>query len=189
MRKVVKRKVNKRNTFGIAMVVLLVLSTLGFAFVSRLSGSSSSIESKSYAGLTFVREGDYWVTDIGKNKFYFSYFPSDLNVSVDVSAKLEDYAKEEVYFVNSVIDEKSLKAKQEFLINLNGYILRAQDACLEGTFCERDIPEKNCSDNLIVFVDNSLNESGVWQEDKCVYFSGDYVEGMDGFLYRIFGIR
>jgi hypothetical protein len=95
-----------------------------------------------------------------------------------------------LYFVNNKA------ASNEIINNLKGIFSRYQEACLVGG-CDyddvnetgnKDLPEKTCSDNLIVF-DEIENETRVWQENNCVYISGNYILGADAFLYNVFGIK
>ena len=64
-----------------------------------------------------------------------------------------------------------------------GRFLRVQEACYGP--CEEDLPEKNCTDNLIIWQDSPENK--VYQEENCVFIDGD-MRTVDAFLYDLFGL-
>ena len=66
--------------------------------------------------------------------------------------------------------------------NLGRYASRIQEACYGE--CERDFPEKDCSENLIVF--KEMEERKIYQEEKCIFIEGDLLS-VDAFLYKIMG--
>jgi hypothetical protein len=59
---------------------------------------------------------------------------------------------------------------------------RIQLACYGS--CELDLPEKDCSANLIVWTDGVGGQ--VTQGEGCVFIEGD-LRAVDAFLYRVFG--
>ena len=62
-----------------------------------------------------------------------------------------------------------------------------QEACLNNTLCEGDLPVKGCEVNLIIF--EKGNETKVYQEDSCVYLVGDSIRSADVFLYKVLKIK
>ena len=179
-----KKQKKKQIIVGVVLVGLLVLSTLGY---SLLSGDRDEKSKQKYGGFEFVKQNNYWTLDIEGKVFYFQYLPQEVDdVSVSGSYNLQNYGNKVLYFVN--LDSR---AGQEILNNLERYVLRAQEACLEDLNCSKDSPVKTCDDNLIIFEEqNSINnKTQVYQDANCVYISEDYVKGADAFLYRILGIR
>ncbi|MCR4284476.1 MAG: hypothetical protein NUV97_00335, partial [archaeon] len=129
-------------------------------------------------GITFLRDGGLWKANFGGTTFGFQYLPSELeNVSIQGYFGLEQYSNKPLYIVNPN------DAIGEILNNLNPYLLRYQEACLEGTPCGGDIPIKNCEENLIIFLEG--DETKVYQDRNCVYLEGDSVMGADAFLYKM----
>ena len=49
---------------------------------------------------------------------------------------------------------------------------------------EQDLPEKDCSEEIIVFKDSPENK--VYQEENCIFIEGD-IKAVDAFLYKILG--
>jgi len=164
------------------MIGLLVLSTAGFAIMGNRSENSGASKEK-YGDFEFVKYGGGWATELQGQVYYFSYLPQDVeNVSVIGFYSLQDYANKPLYFVNTNV------AAQEILGGVNNIVERYQEACLEGFNCtSTDLPVKNCTSNVIVF--RKENNTKVWQEENCVYISGNFVRGADAFLYKILGIR
>ena len=93
-----------------------------------------------------------------------------------INFDIEDYYRKVVYVAS---DNKG--AMYEIGQNLGKYTERMQEACYGN--CSENLPEKNCSDLLIVF-DESI-ERKVYQEENCVFIEGD-LKAVDAFLWRIF---
>ncbi|MAG39505.1 hypothetical protein CMI41_00875 [Candidatus Pacearchaeota archaeon] len=179
MRRIKIGKEESRKRFwAIVFLVLLTLSTVGYAIVNSFGGSGGS---SSDSG-DFSLEGNYWTILIGSQKYYFSYLPSDLeNVSISGEFGLGDYYDVPLYFT----DEN--QGSIEILNNLGRYILRAQEACISEEDCDGDLPVKDCAvDNVVIFSDG---DGSVRSDAKCVYLSGDSVKGADKFLYEVLKIK
>lgn len=177
-------KEKKRNQIiiGTVLVSLLLLSTIGYSFFSRDSSSVGG-ETTKEKGIIFSNINNYWRAKIGGIDFNFQFLPSQVeDISVETTMSLDDYAGEVVYFVNPG------SVASEALNNLNAYILRYQEACLEGEFCVREgLPIKNCEDKLIIYKESS--ETKVTQESNCVFIEGEGIKATDAFLYKILDIN
>jgi hypothetical protein len=117
--------------------------------------------------------------------FYFQYLPQELeNASITGFYNIQEYIGKPLYFVNDN------QASYEILRNLEPYILRYQKACLNNSEdCEEELPVKDCNNNIIVFSsEESEFEAKVWREKNCVYISGNFIKGADGFLYKMLKI-
>ena len=183
MRKIQTKEIIDRNKkrnniiIGVVLIGLMFFSILGYSFLGGDEGEESVVE---YRGLKFFREGGMWKLPIEEQIFYFQYLPEEVeNVSISGFYSLQNYADQPLYFVNLV--------SGEILNNLERYVPRWQEACLnDSSDCEDDLPSKTCEDNLIIFSEE--NNTAVWQEDSCVYISGDFSRASDAFLYKLFGI-
>ena len=170
-------KKKKKNQFvvGAVMVFLLVVSTLGYSLMSNNDDESSGV---SEFGIKFFKSNGLWRAEIDGGVFGFQNLPSEiLDVNVNISIGLANYSGKVLYFVSPN------NGASEILNNLGGYVPRYQEACLDAENCEGDWPIKNCSDNLIIFVE--ANETSVYQNGGCVYIAGDGVAGADAFLYEV----
>lgn len=165
----------KRNTLWMSIILIgiMVLSTAGYFSLSGRKNSSSGNEN-------IQQVGDEWIVKYGSSFLRMKNSPESVNnVSVLISNDLNSYYGKDVY-----IASKNSGAKYEIGQNLASYAGRMQEACY-GT-CEENLPEKNCTENLIVFNDSA--ESKVYQEQNCVFIDGD-LSAVDAFLYKIFGIN
>jgi len=99
------------------------------------------------------------------------------NIQVKSSKSIADYAGKVIY-----LDSDSSLVANEIKSTLGLYSSRIQPACFGS--CEKNLPELNCSDNLIVW--NSSKIDNIYQEDECVFIEGD-IKTLDAFIYHTFG--
>ena len=186
-----KKKRNTQIIVGVVLIGLMVLSTVGYAFVREDdSGGNSKV---SYNGFEFVRvNNQYWGLSVEGQDFYFQNLPSETsNVSISGTYILGDYVDEPLYFVNL---DTGNSAAQEILNDVGRYVLRYQEACIEGFDCTaKDFPIKNCNESNVIVFEQPLESFGetdtiVRKEGNCVYITGDLIIGSDAFLYRLLGI-
>ena len=147
----------------------MVLSTLGFAF--SFYNPDEQVNEQN----TDINE-DYSI-NIGGNKVYLTNSRTQIgNVSTNLSIEVQQYSNKPLYLdVNG-----SNSVLQEIGSSLGKYASRTQEACYGK--CEENLPEKDCSTNLIVWKDSLENK--VYQEDNCVFIEGD-INSADAFLYKI----
>ena len=74
--------------------------------------------------------------------------------------------------------------RDEISLSLGRYTGRIQEACYGK--CDKDLPEKDCTQNLIVWKDSAENK--VYSQGKCVFIEGD-LRAVDAFLYKIFELN
>ena len=101
----------------------------------------------------------------------------DAEIPLEISMKINDFSGKTLY-----IDSENLAVNGEILNNLGKYSYRIQEACYGE--CERNLPEKSCEDNFIVFRESE--ERNVYQEENCIFIDGD-LSSVDAFLYKILG--
>ena len=168
-----KQKRQKRIG-SIVLVCLLLLSTLGFAIGTVVDKGTQN------PGQGAHFNGQYWVYSGAGRDYYFSYNPSDINfTNVSFNMNLGDIQNKILYLDNP---ENSASAIIES--NLAGWVGRIQPACFGE--CEFDLPERNCSEPLIV-IRNSESES-IRQEEMCVFVNGGEM-AINAFLYKILGFN
>ncbi|MBT6690132.1 hypothetical protein HN903_03805 [archaeon] len=196
-------RARRRNNIimGVGMIFLLLASTAGFAIMNADSEEESVVEE---LGFEFVRDGGMWKLILDESVFGFQYLPSEVeDVDVNVSVEFGDYSGKALYFVNPN------EGVGEVLNNLGGYILRYQESCLQqdsresvvggrwsddlgnltnnsDVFCDENLPIKDCDSNLIIF--DIGNETRVYGDNNCVFIEGDFLKGVDAFLYDILDI-
>jgi len=154
------------------MLLVLVVSSVGYAFMGRDSESNNS-GSKTYYN------GDKWAIDANGGKLLFTYPPENVsNVIVDTDLTLQNYYQKPLY-----IASKDNLVGNEISLSLGKYVSRMQNACYGN--CTYDYPEKDCNDNLIIH--NSSGSGRIYQENNCIFVDGNLME-LDAFLYKVFGL-
>lgn len=164
----------KSTILTFILLGLLILSTVGFAFMS-FSKEDSGNTNKDY----FEIPGGGWGTTYQDQVFQFNT-PRDSysNVSIISGITVNNYYSQEIY-----IDSTNQAVYNELQSVLNRFAARIQPACyLE---CDLDLPEKNCSSYLIVWKDSQENK--VYQKENCIFIEGD-LRAVDAFLVNILGI-
>lgn len=161
-----KRKKNARYLTFFMLFVLLI-GTVGYAF---LMGDRQSKGTNS-------GEDMQWI-DFGKQRVYLTNPKSAVgNTSINITEDLSFYGNEKVY-----VASKSDNIYYEISNTLGRITERIQKACYGK--CAENLPEKNCSDKLIIW--NPSQENKVYQKENCVFIDGD-LRTVDAFLYHIFG--
>ena len=165
-----RRSVRNGRILALLMLIILLGSTAGYAF---LSYSRAGRESQTDGQETV--QG--WPLKVGENTIYLSTSPASSSaVSVQTSTTITSYAGKNLY-----VDATSDAILAEIQNTLGKYAY-LQEGCYGS--CERDVPELNCTSPLIVWRGGS--ENSVHEEEQCVFIDGD-MRSVDAFLYRIFG--
>jgi hypothetical protein len=186
--KEVRERKKKRNQIliGVVMIILLVVSTAGFALLNRdVDSQNSGSEVREYNGIEFYRQQNLWVTEINGKALAFSYLPQEIeDVEISLTHTVNNLIGKPLYLVNasSAKDIIGFNLMPEFAQRIN-------EACLSTENCnESDYPIKDCFvDNIIVYRDNE-EITKVYQENNCIIIEGDKAKGTDRFLQRILGI-
>ncbi len=167
----------KRNSLliGAFILLILVLGTVGYGFLSNPNLNSGTAGADYEEGKVTEINGR-WEAIVNGQVYYFSNSIETIkNISVDESLNINDFSG-----VNLYIDANNTAIMNELYQNLRYYSLKISEGCYGS--CDRDIPEKDCSDNLIVWRDSIENR--VYQEEKCIFIEGD-LRAVDAFLYKI----
>jgi hypothetical protein len=175
------QKTRRRNNIimGIAMIAILMISTLGYSLMSNEEEKKSKTTE---FGMDFFYENGLWKISFQDKIFGFQYLPSEIStVEKNISINLGTYSGNPLYIVSPN------EGLSEILNNIGDYALRYQEACLVNTTCQGDLPQKTCENNIIIF--ETGNETRVYQKENCVFIVGDSVKGADAFLYSILGVN
>ncbi len=176
-----KRRKRTTSILSILMLGILLFGTAGFAF-SYYGGTSNSDGSTDSSG---TQEGfnsaGQWVKVLNGQSFYFTNSPEDVkDIKIDLSKTLGEYSGNKIY----IAGESNSLSYNEIVSVLGQYSSGLQPACFGK--CEDNLPEKTCSDNIIVL--NESEENSVSQENNCVFINGN-VKAADAFLFEILGIN
>lgn len=175
-------KIKRRNAviIGLTLIFLLVISSLGYSIMSREPEESSFVD---YGPYRFFRVSDYWVLKTEELELSFSNLPNELeNITLEGEYNLMDYYNEPIYLVNANV------GANELLSILGRYALRYQEACINESDCIEDLPLKDCSENVFIFIDSN-EENKVYKNESCVYIKGDQIKGVDKLLYALLNIN
>ncbi len=173
----VHAETQRRNyrILGILLIVLMVGSSLGYAFslFGDSKQDSSSTDNEPYF------DGARWVITVGGSSFYLTHGPSDVtNVSIEGAPSLGDFAGKTAY-----VASEDKVAQQMVLQLLSQYAERVQAACY-GPCEDSDLPEKNCAEALVVI--RSSSEPRIWKDQSCTFLEGD-VRTAEAYIYYLLG--
>lgn len=157
-------KARKRNIAIISffMLFLLVVSTAGYALI--VGGNFGSSNDNNQADI------EYWLP-LG------SSLEEIKDIPVNIYFSLENYKNFPVY-----ISANNSRVFSGIYSIIGKYASRVNEACYKE--CEEDLPEKDCSENFIVYKESE--ENIVYQLDRCIFIEGN-LKTVDAFLYRIAG--
>ncbi len=190
-----RERVNRRNQLivGIILILLMLFSTVGFAFSFGISGNA--VEEIEYNGIEFSRDVNtgYWNFNIDNNDFFTVYNPEEVQDIKFVNHKtMQNYAGKPLYFIGEAGDGFA-----ELYRAISNFALRIGGACLDEE-CKEDYPIKNCEiDNVIIIeevIDNVEDniEEGVTTQNNCVYIRAkpeNLVKYVDAYLFNLLGIK
>lgn len=184
-----KEKKTKKNQLivGLILILLMVLSTLGYALTGR--GDENNVKKVKYKDIDFLKNNDYWSFNYNGYDFATRYYPEEVkDISITNKLVFSSYTSKPLYFVTD-----SNQPDLEIARNLNQAVLRIQNACLSSENCTTDSPIKSCSeDNIIVIKEPNEDENEkIYQSDKCIFIIAKDVNQTrfsDAFLFNIFRI-
>lgn len=173
-----KGQKRRSRMFGMFMLLIMVLSTVGYAFVTFQENRSSTNSADSQ--LQEQDANSRWILDYQGQKLSLSSSKESVkNISVASFLTINNYIGNPVY-----IDYGNNSAVlYELSLNLGNYADRVIPACYGK--CELNLPEKNCTDYLIVY--NQSNKNRVYQQENCVFIEGD-IRAADAFIYTTFKV-
>jgi hypothetical protein len=176
---VIERRNNRnKRIIGIVIIALLVLSTAGFA-LTGLGGNLGSTDTTLPDG-EVVYNGQYWIYSVSGQQFYFTHKKEDVNIeSFTFNKGFADFAGKPLY-----IDTESPAVLNEVSLNLGRFVTKMQEVCYGS--CDRDLPEKDCSENLISFKESQT--ASIREQENCVFIEGD-LKTVDAFLYKVLGLN
>jgi hypothetical protein len=173
-----KSEKKKKFIVGIILISLMLFSTAGFALTGLYGGNSGGSGDEGDLDGPYYN-GQYWVYPVGGVEYYFSNNKEEVNIEiVSIDRSLFDYSGKNLY-----IDSKDSSVLNEIYVNLGRYTGRVQEACYGE--CERDLPEKDCSENLIKW--EQSDQERIYEEENCVFIEGS-LKTLDAFLFKILNI-
>jgi len=191
MRRIITRtqqdKTTKRNhlIMGLLLIGLMVFSVVGYALSGR--SEEDNLKKIKYKDIEFIQDNSgYWNFNIQGQNIVTKYNPTEVeDISFSSYLNIGSYSNNPLYLVGGFPEPN-----YEIARNLNGFILRAQEACLSEKDCENDLPIKNCSiDNMIIIEEGE--EENIYQEKNCIFITaslGNQTKYADVFLFEILDV-
>lgn len=186
----IKKQKKNQRVLGVVLIIIMFGSVFGVIVGSFNPGSNSQQDyTTTYNGLEFTYDGQYFRLNLGEVYFYFTEAPSsynNLDYSMDLTKNLASFYGSTLY-----IDSANYMVTNELANNFQGYAQRIQLACLENSTCTDEVlPIKDCSDNLIVVRESSINK--VYEEDNCIFIEGtnaDLLKLTDLTILKLLGVN
>ena len=185
-----KRESRNKLIIGLILVALMILSTAGYSFLSGEKSENAEKKVK-YAGVEFIMgENGLWDFKVQDSQFSTQYNPEETeDIPAPVFLNINDYINKPLFFAGN-----DTTARQEIARNLQGSVLRMQEACISGykefSSCGEELPVKNCSQhNIIITLESDSIE--IKQEENCVFIFAPYAEqtrAADSFIFKILNI-
>lgn len=172
------RQKRKSMFISLALLFILVISTLGYAFLSFQENNNGS--GNKNLNSTQPQTSDMrWLLEYkGKQMSLVSSKESVSDIPVDIFLDINNYQNNQIY----IDSENNSGIFYELALNFEIYTSKRPAPACYGS-CEENIPEKNCSSFLIVY--NKSDENKVYQKDNCVFIEGD-IRAADAFIYKLF---
>lgn len=174
-----KREKKRARVLSVLMLVILLGSTAGFAFISYQQDQQPQQASQQQEQLQETANG--WLFSFQGQQFLALTSPAAVaDIPLDTTVTLEQYAGDVLY-----LDAESEAVVNELATTVGKYASRVQQAC-HGQ-CARDLPEMNCTQgNLIVW--KAADDNAVLEEERCIFIEGD-MRAVDAFIYKVFGVQ
>ncbi|MBU0907412.1 MAG: hypothetical protein KKD18_02520 [Nanoarchaeota archaeon] len=173
----------KRNTLILSVFMLFVLvgGTAGYAFITNQRTNDGPTNSENNEGSQLANLiGNRWVINVDGKDMSFTNPPEEVfDVPVTQTNTVLTYSGKPLYVVST-----NNAVNAEVAAVLGNYASRVQRSCYGP--CDDDLPEKDCSENLIIWRD--APENRVYQDENCIFIEGD-LKAVDAFLYNLLGIK
>ena len=189
-----KRKKRNQLIVGGILILIMVVSTAGFAFFSNPdTNTTQTTEKINYNGLEFERDQNgLWNFNIQGQAFSTVYNPEETkDIQIGFTSSINDFYNKPFYYVLS-----NTEASGEIERNIGIYAERTQEICLQGINwqnCTSEMAVKNCTSNVFVFRETSqLNTTNIYKQENCIFIEAEYpeqVKASDKVVFKILGVQ
>lgn len=197
------RKKRNQVILGIFISLIMLLSVVGYAFLS--SYSEELQDQAKYKEYTFKKTLDSWQTKVNVGARQIDlitfYLPSEVeNISAEDSLLLSNFIDKTIYIVANNLSER--QAATSLAINLEKIVFRMQGACSseeqETEYCiENNLPIKSCDDAtldttiIMIEEDETLQEASINYKNGCLVIKGngsEIIKAAEKAIFMIYGI-
>ncbi|MEK6862344.1 MAG: hypothetical protein AABY07_10365 [Nanoarchaeota archaeon] len=191
MRNIENKKDSKLNKkiLVIALIVLMASSTIGF-IIGFGQNNNPKDEKLNYNGIDFVvNQNGLWEFKINGNVFSTVYNPYELGeIPLNITISSRDLLNKPLYYV--VENANNLNAINEIIRNINVFIQRSQEVCLNAEFCRnKDLILKDCSNNIIIL--KNSKDIKIYKDQNCIFIESpleDQLKIGDKLIFKIAGV-
>jgi hypothetical protein len=184
-----EEKNHKRNrTIGVIITLIMLFSTIAFAFMESTGNSSSSGKAK-YKNYDFKITETGWHTESSGKNVTTTFLPQDVE-NISSPAFISNNFGEIAYFIANTYDERT--AAEELSKSIQAQ--RMQFACLpedsEEDFC-KELPLKNCTDassSSGIIIIHEKNETSIEYSNFCLTINANSSEMIKAADRAIFGM-
>ncbi|MDP3881788.1 MAG: hypothetical protein Q8Q31_02825 [Nanoarchaeota archaeon] len=173
-----RRQKRKVRIISLILLFIMVVGTIGYAFVLFSENNINAGSIPSGNGQLQTESGQWILPFEGQGLLLQTSKESVKDIPVEIFLNVNNYRNPPIY----IDSDNSTVIYQEIAYNLNPFVSKLPIEACYGP-CAENLPEKNCSDYLIVY--NRSNENRVYQQENCIMIEGD-IKGVDAFLYKIF---
>lgn len=192
-----KKKRRMRLVVGFIIIVLMILSTIGFAMFEN---DQSNTSNNTYNGFKFSQTTNGWQTTVQGQTITTSYFPTEVLNVTGSNVYAFDFNSKVVYI--AVTSQDDVYNSNE-LGNLDYITERSQFACQKeaenSKFCQdSNLPVKNCEDvngsattRVIVINSNVTGAPSYDYYNNCLTINAqgsDLRMAINNFIFKIFGV-
>jgi hypothetical protein len=189
-----REKINRTIVIviGVILIMTMLLSTIGFGFLNRdIDNGQNQGNEVNYQGVIFQQgQGGFWFSEKDGNNLitYYNALETE-NIDIEFDYSLEDINGKTIYYTQG-----NNLAIGEISRNLEMFMKRLpQRVCLLGSDCKEEDLVKNCSDNVIVFNENNVeNTIKIYKDKNCVFINSTYenqVKAIDRLVFEIFDVQ
>jgi hypothetical protein len=196
MRKIISHEQRERKkrrnqiVIGIVLIVLMIFSTAGFAFVNQGSTGNNEVDelqTLTINGVVFTGYGfgNDWTFQTQGSSFITRNLPTDVdNIQFSTTNTVGKFVNKPLYFVGNG------PGVSELARNLQNLASRVQNACIKGEECE-NLPIKDCNDNVIIVKEPVDDIELIYEEDNCVYIISELnnqIRHADRYLFSLLNL-
>jgi len=178
--------VNKKVIISIFIIVVMVLSVLGF-MLGNNEDSTITNNGLNYNNFKFARINEKYILDKNGKQYYFDYFPDELQ---NITVPSFTITSPKYYFIFTP-GEKDINMEysmQKLQYSLSQFNIMIVLACDSEENCP-DIPIKDCNDYSFYFKRSENNTISF--DENCIILEGDnqfLSQAVDKINYKLLGV-
>ena len=182
----IKKDRNYKGIISLGILFLLLVSSLGYAFLTKEQGVDDSADLND--GQIKLEEkkpvqiGGRWAFSYYGLPIYLTNSPQEVK---GIEVELNNLTINDFNSKNLYISSDSDISLQEILINVGQFSPKVQEACYGE--CDRNLHEKKCDEDYNFIVIRESETEKVYTDENCIFIDGG-INSIDAFMYKIFEV-